>query len=188
MCRVRSANAPPHFGRDRSRLGCASAAKPGTLYRKGVDAFEADDMQGAVTALAGVRRQDLPADEHRQALPRGVHQARPRARARWDCPPGPGPPTTPRSAFGAAHAGRSREGGSSIARRPSSPSGAIAAATRRRSSSCIATRSATSSTRARCQVLVDFEPVVTKDKDANELHSSDYRRIWAAPRRSAITS
>src|SRR4029078_118408 len=33
-------------------LGCASAAKPGTLYRKGIDAFEADDMQGAVTALA----------------------------------------------------------------------------------------------------------------------------------------
>src|SRR3982751_3680001 len=33
-------------------LGCASAAKPGTLYRKGVDAFEADDMQGAVTDLA----------------------------------------------------------------------------------------------------------------------------------------
>src|SRR5262245_60835545 len=33
-------------------LSCASAAKPGTLYRKGVDAFEADDMQGAVTALA----------------------------------------------------------------------------------------------------------------------------------------
>ena len=32
-------------------LGCASAAKPGTLYRKGVDAFEADDMQGAATAL-----------------------------------------------------------------------------------------------------------------------------------------
>ena len=32
-------------------LGCASAAKPGTLYRKGVDAFESDDMQGAVTAL-----------------------------------------------------------------------------------------------------------------------------------------
>src|SRR5215470_17993797 len=32
-------------------LGCASAAKPGTLYRKGIDAFEADDMPGAVTAL-----------------------------------------------------------------------------------------------------------------------------------------
>src|SRR5215203_5504640 len=32
-------------------LSCASAAKPGTLYRKGVDAFEADDMQEAVTAL-----------------------------------------------------------------------------------------------------------------------------------------
>ena len=32
-------------------LGCASAAKPGTLYRKGVDAFEADDMAGAQTSL-----------------------------------------------------------------------------------------------------------------------------------------
>src|ERR1051325_2407537 len=32
-------------------LGCASAAKPGTLYRKGIDAFEADDMKSAATDL-----------------------------------------------------------------------------------------------------------------------------------------
>ena len=32
-------------------LGCASAAKPGTLYRKGVDSFEADDMASAAQDL-----------------------------------------------------------------------------------------------------------------------------------------
>ena len=27
-------------------------------------------------------------------------------------------------------------------------------------------------------VSVDFEPVVSKEKDASDLHSADYRRIW----------
>ena len=158
-------------------LSCASAAKPGTLYRKGVDAFEADDMAGAATALGAFVDKSCPltsTDKRcREAYIKLGH-----AHERLGSPAGAWaaydaalafPPHTRDAAVKAdlgAHAGAARRAARSRRR-----SGA-------RSSSCTATRWATISTRARWSVSVDFEPVVTKEKDASDLHGADYRRIW----------
>ena len=134
-------------------------------------------MAGGGDGAGGVRRQELSADEHRQALPRGVHQARPRARAAGIAGGRLGR-LRRRAGVSAPHARRRREGGS----RAHAGAARRAARSRRRSgarsSSCTATRWATISTPARWSVSVDFEPVVNKEKDASDLHGADYRRIW----------
>jgi hypothetical protein len=157
-------------------LGCASAAKPGTLYRKGADAFEADDMQGAVTALQAFVDKTCPptsTDKRcREACVKLGH-----AHERLGSPAGAWAAYDAALAFGphtrdaAVKADLERTQAQLAERRDRGGDQApVVILYRDEVGDEFNARS--------LQVSVDFEPVVTKEKDANELHGADYRRIW----------
>jgi hypothetical protein len=157
-------------------LGCASAAKPGTLYRTGVDAFEADDMAGAVTSLGAFVEKSCPptsTDKRcREAYIKLGH-----AHERQGSPAGAWTAYDAALAFG-----------------PHTRDAAVKADLERTQAQ-LAERRDRGGDQAPVVILyrdevgddfnprslivsVDFEPVVTKEKDASDLRSADYRRIW----------
>ena len=157
-------------------LSCASAAKPGTLYRKGLDAFEADDMAGAATALAAFvdkncsqastdkRCRDayikLGHAHERQGSPAGAWAAYDAALTF--------PPHTRDEAVKADLERTRRE----LAERKDrgGDQAPVVILYRDEVSDEFNARS--------LSVSVDFEQVVNKERDASDLHGADYRRIW----------
>jgi hypothetical protein len=157
-------------------LSCASAAKPGTLYRKGVDAFEADDMAGAATDLGAFVDKNCPltsTDKRcREACIKLGH-----AHERLGSPAGAW------TAYDAA-----------LAFPPHTRDAAVRADLERTQAQLAERRDRGGDQspvvimyrdevgddfNARSLVVsVDFEPVVSKEKDASDLHGADYRRIW----------
>ena len=156
--------------------GCASVAKPGTLYRKGVDAFEADDMQGAVTALgAFVDKSCAPTSREQRCREACIKLGHAHERL--------GSPAGAWAAYDAA-----------LAFPPHTRDAAVKADLDRTQQE-LTERKERGGDQAPVVILyrdevgdefnarslvvtVDFEAVVTKDKNANELHSADFRRIW----------
>jgi hypothetical protein len=158
-------------------LGCASAAKPGTLYRKGLDAFEADDMNGAATALAAfVEKSCAPPSTDKRC--REAYIKLGHAHERLGSPAGAWaaydaalafPPHTRDEAVKADLERTQRQLGERRDR-GGGEQAPVVILYRDEVSDEFNARS--------MSVMVDFEQVVSKDKDANELHSADYRRIW----------
>jgi len=157
-------------------FGCASAAKPGTLYRKGMDAFEADDMAAAAQDLGAFVDKTCPPTStdkrcreayiklghahERQGSPAGAWAA-------YDAALAFGPHT--RDEAVKADLERTQRELSERKDRGGDQAPVV-----------ILYRDEVSDEfNARSLVVsVDFEPVVTKEKDASDLHSADYRRIW----------
>ena len=107
------ADGPPQFGCSR-RSSVSPAPRPPSRARctaRASTRSRPTTWPGAVDGAGGVRRQELSADQHRQALPRGLHQARPRARAAGIAGGRLGR-LRRRAGVSAAHARRGREGGS----------------------------------------------------------------------------
>ena len=157
-------------------LGCASAAKPGTLYRKGVDAFESDDMAGAQTALQAFVDKSCPATSTDKRC-REAHIKLGHAHERLGSPAGAWaaydaalafPPHTRDAAVKAdldrvqAQLAERRDRGGDQA--------PVVILYRDEVGDEFNARS--------LSVSVDFEQVVSKEKDASDLHGADYRRIW----------
>jgi hypothetical protein len=157
-------------------LTCASAAKPGTLYRKGIDSFEADDMAGAATALAAfVDKTCPPASTDKRCRDAFIKLGH--AHERQGSPAGAWaaydaaltfPPHTRDEAVKADLDRTQRE----LAERKDrgGDQAPVVILYRDEVGDEFNARSLV--------VSVDFEPVVTKEKDASDLHGSDYRRIW----------
>jgi len=157
-------------------FGCASAAKPGTLYRKGMDAFEADDMAAAAQDLGAFVDKTCPptsTDKRcREAYIKLGH-----ARERQGSPAGAWAAYDAALAFGphtrdeAVKADLERTQRELSERKDRGGDQApVVILYRDEVSDEFNARSLV--------VSVDFEPVVTKEKDASDLHSADYRRIW----------
>jgi len=157
-------------------LSCASAAKPGTLYRKGVDAFEADDMAGAAADLGAFVDKNCPltsTDKRcREACIKLGH-----AHERLGSPAGAWAAYDAALAFGphtrdeAVKADLARTQAQLSERKDRGGDQApVVILYRDEVSDEFNARS--------LSVSVDFEQVVNKEKDASELHGADYRRIW----------
>ncbi len=157
-------------------FGCASAAKPGTLYRKGVDAFEADDMNGAVTALqAFVDKSCAPTSTDKRCREACIKLGH--AHERLGSPAGAWAAYDAALAFGphtrdeAVKADLARTQAQLAERKDRGGDQApVVILYRDEVSDEFNARS--------LSVSVDFEQVVNRDKDASELHGADYRRIW----------
>ena len=157
-------------------FGCASAAKPGTLYRKGVDAFEADDMNGAVTALqAFVDKSCAPTSTDKRCREACIKLGHAHERL--------GSPAGAWAAYDAA-----------LAFGPHTRDAAVKADLERTQAQ-LAERKDRGGDQAPVVILyrdevsdefnarsvvisIDFEPVVTKDKDATDLHKAEYQRVY----------
>jgi hypothetical protein len=157
-------------------FSCASAAKPGTLYRKGIDAFEADDMQGAATALgAFVDKNCAPTSTDTRCRETCIKLGHAHERL--------GSPAAAWAAYDAA-----------LAFGPHTRDAAVKADLERTQAQ-LAERRDRGGEQApvvilyrdevgdefnarSLSVLVDFEQVVNKAKDASDLHGADFKRIW----------
>jgi len=156
--------------------GCASVAKPGTLYHKGVEAFEADDMQGAVTALGAFVDKSCASTSHEQRCREACIKLG-HAHERLGSPAGAW------AAYDAA-----------LAFPPHTRDAAVQADLERTQRE-LTERKDRGGDHAPVVILyrdevgdefnarslsvsVDVEQVVNKEKDANEPHSADFRRIW----------
>jgi hypothetical protein len=155
---------------------CASAAKPGTLYKTGINKFEADDMNGAVESLQAFVDKSCtsvaPDKRCRDAYIKLGHAherlgAPARAWTAYDAALG-FPPHT-RDAAVKADVDRTQR--QMVERRERNGAQAPVVLLYRDEVS--------DEFNARSVVIsIDFEPVVSKDKDASDLHKADYQRVY----------
>jgi hypothetical protein len=158
-------------------LGCA-ASKPEALYQRGVDAFAQDQMAPAVEALeAFVGRACGPARPDPRCREGYLKLGHAHERL--------GAPAAAWAAYDAA-----------LTFGPHTRDAAVQADLERTHQELLdrnghATERAPLIVRYRDEVgdeynprsvviLLDFDPVLTKDKDASELHSADFRRVYGA--------
>jgi hypothetical protein len=157
-------------------LGCASAARPGTLYQTGMNAFHNDQMAQAADALAAFGEKVCwgPAPDKRC---REAYVSLGHARERLGSPGGAWaaydaalrfPPHTRDQAINADLDRIRGELADRNARR--GEQGPMVILYKDEVSDEFSARSVV--------ISVDFEPVVTKDKDASNLHSPDFRRVY----------
>jgi len=157
-------------------LACASVAKPGTLYKTGVDKFEADDMNGAAQSLqafvdksCGSVEPDKRCREAYIKLGHAYERLGGPARAWTAYDAALGFPPHTRDAAVKADVERAQR--QMVERRER---GGVQAPV------VLLYRDEVSDEfNARSVVIsIDFEPVVTKDKDASELHRAEYQRVY----------
>jgi hypothetical protein len=157
-------------------VACASVAKPGALYKDGIAKFEADDMNGASTSLqafvdksCGSVEPDKRCRDGYLKLGHAYERLGGPARAwtAYDAALGFPPHTRDE----AVKANVDRVQRQMVERRQRS--GVLAPVV-------IRYRDEVSDEfNARSVVIsIDFEAVVTKDKDASDLHSADYQRVY----------
>jgi hypothetical protein len=155
---------------------CASVAKPGTLYKAGIDKFEADDMAGAAEALQAFVdkscRPDAPDKRCRDAYIKLGHAYErlggpARAWTAYDAALG-FPPHT-RDAAVKADVDRTQRQMQERRERGGVHAPVV----------LLYRDEVSDEFNARSVVIsIDFEPVVTRDKDATDLHKAEYQRVY----------
>jgi hypothetical protein len=157
-------------------LGCGAAANPATLYQRGVDEFDGGRMGPAAEALEGFVAKACGAQGSnprcREAYVKLGH-ARERlgqpggAWAAYDAALGFGPHTRDE----AVKADLDRTQTELVEKNGREPT---------RSPVIVRYRDEVSETYSARSVVIslDFDPVLTKDKDAGELHAPDYRKVY----------
>jgi len=156
-------------------LACASVAKPGTLYKTGVDKFDADDMTGAAASLQAFVDKSCgsvgPDKRCRDAYIKLGHAYErlggpARAWTAYDAALG----FPPHTRDAAVQADVDRTQRQMVERRERKGEQApVVLLYRDEVSDEFNPRSLV--------ISIDFEPVVTKDKDASDLHRSEYQRV-----------
>ena len=155
---------------------CASAAKPGTLYKTGTNKFEADDMAGAAESLQAFVDKSCasvnPDKRCRDAYIKLGHAYErlggpARAWTAYDAALG----FPPHTRDAAVKADVERTQRQMVERRERNGTQAPVVLLYRDEVS--------DEFNARSVVIsIDFEPVVTKDKDASDLHRAEYQRVY----------
>lgn len=157
-------------------LACASVAKPGTLYKTGIDKFEADDMDGAAQSLqafvdksCGSVNPDKRCRDAHIKLGHAYERLGGPARAWTAYDAALGFPPHTRDAAVQVDVDRTQR--QMVERRERNGVQAPVVLLYRDEVS--------DEFNARSVVIsIDFEPVLSKDKDASDLHKAEYQRVY----------
>jgi hypothetical protein len=160
-------------------VGCAATAKPGELYSRGMTAFGADDMNGTIEALdLFVGKSCGTNDKRAEKRCREAYVTLGKANDRLDAPGGAW------AAYDAALGFAPHDGDAEV--EASRDKARQAHADRIKSSSelapvVISYRDEVSSDAYHPRSVIislDFDPVLTKEKDASEFQSESFRRVF----------
>jgi hypothetical protein len=160
-------------------VGCAATAKPGALYSRGVTAFDADDMNGAVEALeAFVGKSCGAADKSADKRCRQAYVTLGKANTKLGAPGGAW------AAYDAAIAFAPHDGDADLEAERDKAKQELAERNKNAQDLApvvISYRDEVSTDQYHSRSLLislDFDPVLTKEKDASEFHTESFRRVF----------